>query len=110
MLRETVAAATPADEVPDTGRDAELTAVLRAHTREGRITEIPAQRTRRTVLLDHVARSFDPGVHSTEPEVDALLHAFHDDHAMLRRHLVDEGSLDRSAGHYRRSGGTVPDL
>jgi hypothetical protein len=42
-----------------------------------------------------------------EPEVNELLRRFHDDHATLRRTLVDEGFLDRSGGEYWRAGGRV---
>ena len=91
------------DGVPD--RDA---SVLRAFLRDGRLVSIPAVRSKRVVVLDHLARVFDPGVRYPEREVDALLRVFHPDHAALRRHLVDEGFLAREAGIYWRSGGTVP--
>lgn len=35
-------------------------------------------------------------------EVNALLHAFHDDHANLRRYLVDQGFLTRDGGAHAR--------
>jgi hypothetical protein len=74
--------------------------------RDGRIVSIPVQRTKRLALLDRLAQEFEPGRHYTEKQVDAALRAFHDDHAALRRYLVDEGFLDRSGGEYWRSGGT----
>jgi len=40
-----------------------------------------------------------------EREVDAMLRAWHPDHAALRRHLVDEDLLARDAGMYWRIGG-----
>jgi hypothetical protein len=36
-----------------------------------------------------------------------VLRALHDDHAALRRYLVDEDFLSREDGYYWRSGGTV---
>jgi hypothetical protein len=39
--------------------------------------------------------------------VNVIVGAFFNDHAALRRYLVDEGFLDREAGLYRRSGGRV---
>ncbi len=59
------------------------------------------------MVLDHVARVFEPGVRYPEREVDAILRAFHPDHAALRRYLVDEGFLSRENGEYWRTGGTV---
>jgi hypothetical protein len=39
--------------------------------------------------------------------VNAVVGAFFNDHAALRRHLVDDGFLDRKAGVYWRTGGRV---
>jgi len=50
---------------------------------------------------------FEPGVKYPERDVNAILRAWHDDHAALRRYLVDEGLLDREGGQYWRSGGYV---
>jgi len=72
-----------------------------------RLTEIPAARGKRLVVLERLALEFEPGRRYTEPEVNTILGAFHPDHASLRRHLVDEGLLDRDAGRYWRSGGRV---
>lgn len=82
-------------------------AVLRAFTRDGRITSIPVQRGRRRLLLEHVAGSFEPGLRYPEREVNAILRAWYPDHATLRRYLVDELLLDRADGVYWRIGGPV---
>jgi hypothetical protein len=82
--------------------------VLRAFVGEdGRLIAMPAKHSKRLVVLDLVARVFEPGVRYPETEVNALLRAFHDDVAMLRRYLVDEDFLDRDHGVYWRTGGTV---
>ncbi|WP_218123448.1 DUF2087 domain-containing protein [Quadrisphaera sp. DSM 44207] len=82
--------------------------VLRAFLdADGRLVSMPAKHRKRLVVLDHVARVFEPGVRYPETEVNALVRAFHDDVAMLRRYLVDEGFLERDHGVYWRSGGTV---
>jgi hypothetical protein len=54
-----------------------------------------------------VCQVFEPGVRYAEQDANALLRAFHPDHAALRRYLVDEGFLSREGGTYWRSGGTV---
>ena len=74
---------------------------------DGRLTVMPARRTRRLALLDHLAQRFEPGQRFDEPEVNRRLRAVHDDVAMLRRYLVDEGFLDRQGGLYWRTGGSV---
>jgi hypothetical protein len=82
-------------------------AVLSAFVRDGRLVSIPAQHSKRVVVLQHLARVFEPGVHYPEREVNALLAVWHPDVAALRRYLVDEGLLTRDAGVYWRSGGWV---
>jgi hypothetical protein len=42
-----------------------------------------------------------------ERAVNAILRPFDADVATLRRHLVDEGFLDRAGGEYWRAGGSV---
>jgi hypothetical protein len=81
---------------------------LRAFVRDGRITAMPAKRPRRRLLLDQVAQAFEPGRRYPEPVVDEILKAVFDDHCALRRYLVDESFLSRTAdGIYWRSGGTA---
>ncbi len=82
-------------------------AQLRAFIRDGRITAVPAKRTRRLLLLDQVAQAFEPGRRYPEAGVDEILKAVFDDHCALRRYLVDEEFLSRTAGVYWRAGGTV---
>lgn len=74
---------------------------------DGRLVSIPAKRAKRLMVLDYISQVFEVGVRYPEKEVDVALRAFHDDYAALRRHLVDEGFLDREANVYWRSGGSV---
>jgi len=83
-------------------------AQLRAFIRDGRITAVPAKRTRRRQLLDEVAQAFEPGRRYPEPVVNKVLKSVFDDYCTLRRYLVDEAFLSRTAaGTYWRAGGTV---
>jgi hypothetical protein len=82
-------------------------AVLRAFVVDGRLVSIPAARGKRRIVLEHLAAAFEPGVRYPEREVDAILRAWHPDHASLRRYLVDEALLTREAGTYWRIGGPV---
>jgi hypothetical protein len=95
----------------DDYRDALLAdppAQLRPFVHDGRITAVPARRTRRRLLLDQVAQAFEPGRRYPESAVNEILKAVFDDHCALRRYLVDESFLSRTAhGVYWRAGGTV---
>lgn len=105
----------PVRSEPDSGIIAamnplgELPGELRRYVRGGRISVIPARRGPRLLLLDQVAQAFEPGRRYSELAVNEILKSVYDDHATLRRCLVDEELLSRTpGGTYWRSGGTVP--
>jgi len=81
--------------------------VLRSFIRDGRLTHIPAQESKRLVVLEHLAQQFEPGQRYSEKMVNLMLGRFHADTAALRRYLVDYGFLDREHGENWRSGGRV---
>ena len=81
--------------------------VLRAFFRNGRLTEIPAKEAKRRIVLERIAIEFEPGRHYSEQEVNAIVGRFFNDHASLRRHLVDARFLEREAREYWRAGGRV---
>jgi hypothetical protein len=101
------AAAAGAPAAEPLSEDPAEDAVLRSFLRAGRLVSIPAQHSKRRVVLEHLVHVFEPGVRYPEREVNALLAAWHPDVAALRRYLVDEGLLSRDAGVYWRSGGYV---
>jgi hypothetical protein len=82
-------------------------AVLRTFFRNGRLSELPAKRSKRRIVLERIAIEFEPGRHYDEDEVNVTVGRFFADHAALRRALVDEGFLDRDHGTYWRAGDPV---
>ena len=83
----------------------EEAAVLRSFFRGDRLQQVPAQRSKRRVVLERVVQEFEPGVRYDERHVNLKLQVFHADYPALRRHLVDEGLLTRADGEYWRTGG-----
>jgi hypothetical protein len=85
--------------------------VIARFVRDGRLLSLPAQESKRRLVLEHVAQTFEPGRRYPEREVDAVLRAWTEggatDHAALRRYLVDHQLLAREGGQYWRSGGWV---
>lgn len=81
--------------------------VLRTFVRDGRITQIPMQQSKRLVVLDWLAQRFEPGRRYREPMVNLIIGQVHPDTAAWRRYLVDHGLLSREGGEYWRSGGPV---
>jgi hypothetical protein len=115
VLREAAAQASPEPDLELGGAGSEAS-VLGRFVRGGRLLSIPAARSKRLLVLDHLARLFEPGRRYTEAEVNEALRTWHPDYAALRRYLVDEGFLkradetdpatSRSVKHYWRSGGS----
>lgn len=99
--RETTTSREHADEPYDHRR------ILATAIVDGRLVHLPTKRSKRLVVLDRLAREFEPGQRYGEREVNGILRHFDNDVAALRRYLVDEGFLDRSDGEYWRSGGQV---
>ncbi|HLB61385.1 MAG TPA: DUF2087 domain-containing protein [Actinomycetota bacterium] len=82
-------------------------AVLRSYFRGGRLREIPAKEAKRRVVRERIALEFEPRVRYDEKTVNAIAGRFHNDHASIRRYLVDQGPLSRDHGEYWRTGGRV---
>ncbi|MGD9956882.1 MAG: DUF2087 domain-containing protein [Candidatus Nanopelagicales bacterium] len=93
-------------------------ALIRAFVRGGRIVSFPAKWSKKLVLLDWAAQSFEPGTAYDEAAVNEVLRGLvadrddgdadaRADHVTLRRYLVDAGMLGRRDGFYWRAGGTV---
>jgi hypothetical protein len=82
-------------------------AVLRTFFRDGRLIEIPSKESKRRIVLERIAVEFEPGVRYDEKTVNAIVGRYFNDHAAIRRYLVDGGFLDRDHGEYWRAGGRV---
>jgi predicted transcriptional regulator len=69
---------------------------------DGKLKTIPAQRKKLEAVLQHIVQDFEPGRRYSEAQVNAILSAYHDDAATLRRELVGYRLLERNAGEYWR--------
>jgi hypothetical protein len=88
------------------GATADQAGVLRNYLVDGKLTHIPAARSKRLVVLDFLAGQFEPGRTYPEEQVNYMLGRFHPDYAALRRYMVEEELLERRDGFYWRTGGT----
>lgn len=82
--------------------DAYTAKVLKAFFRHGRLTQIPAQRKKWQVVLEHMVESFETDRDYTEQEVNQILWDFHEDVASIRRGFIDNRLMEREKGVYRR--------
>jgi hypothetical protein len=65
------------------------------------LKQIPAQRKKRVIVLQHLLTRFEPQRDYPEKEINAILREAHEDVGTLRRELVDDGFMARSGGVYR---------
>lgn len=78
---------------------------LERYFANGRLTELTVDHTVKLKLAPLLARLLPDDRALTEAEVNELLNQVHDDHAYLRRMLVDFGQLTRDgSANYRRAG------
>ena len=66
----------------------------------GKLKTIPVQRKKRRIVLDEIAKRFEPGRVYAEKEVNLIIADFHDDFCTLRRELIAEGIMERENGVY----------
>lgn len=79
------------------------TQTLEQYMPEGRLVAWPTRFKRQYIVIEEIAKRFEPGVEYTEPEVNTMLKAIYPrDHCTLRRYLVDLRFVHRSNGIYRR--------
>jgi DNA-binding HxlR family transcriptional regulator len=95
--QETAAQVAALPDGEKTGKDSK---VLKDFFAGGKLKQIPAQRKKRVVVLQHLMERFSPDQSYQEKEVNALLKEAHEDVATLRRELVDYGYLTRVDGLY----------
>ena len=74
---------------------------IRAFFVGDRLKQIPAQRRKRVIILQHLVERFAPDRDYTEREVSDSLKLVHEDFATLRRELIDYGFMSRAGGVYR---------
>jgi hypothetical protein len=89
---------------PGTAEDEEArerAKVVRDFFDGARLKQIPANRKKRVIVLQHLLTRFEPRRDYPEKEVNAVLREAHEDVATLRRELVDYGFMTRSGGVYR---------
>lgn len=93
--------AEPPADAPDWAT-ADEAKVLRSFFDNGQLSGVPAQRSKRLVVLHQLAATvFERKRRYPEKEVNQRLGAVHPDPASLRRYLVDEGFMARKSGEYR---------
>lgn len=74
--------------------------VLNAFFEYGKLKSIPAQRKKERIILEEIAKSFEPGRMYSEREVNLIIADFHDDFCTIRRDMISEKLLNRNREGY----------
>jgi DNA-binding transcriptional ArsR family regulator len=90
-----------ANLVTDNAADAEQK-VLQTFVVNNIIKEIPARQQKKYIVLKWLVNQFERGARYPEAEMNARLKQYHDDHAALRRYLIEHGLMQREQGVYWR--------
>ena len=76
--------------------------VIDAFFEYGKLKSIPAQRKKERIVLEEIAKSFEPGRIYSEREVNIIIADFHDDFCTIRRDMISERLMDRDDRGYWR--------
>ncbi|NLO85628.1 MAG: metalloregulator ArsR/SmtB family transcription factor [Clostridiales bacterium] len=74
--------------------------VLDAFFEYGKLKTIPAQRKKKRIVLEEIAKAFEHDRIYTEREVNILIADYHDDFCTIRRDMIGEQLLDRNKDGY----------
>jgi len=66
----------------------------------GKLKSIPTQRKKERIILEEIAKAFEPGRTYTEREVNIIIADFHDDFCTIRRDMIGEKIMARENGNY----------
>ena len=82
-------------------RDAEYRQkVINSFFEYGKLKAIPAQRKKERIILEEIAKAFEPKRVYTEREVNIIIADFHDDFCTIRRDMISEKIMERENGKY----------
>lgn len=76
--------------------------VIRTFFEYGKLKSIPAQRKKKRICLEEIAKAFEVERKYDEMEVNSIIKEFHEDYCTLRRDMVGEGILIRENQIYSR--------
>ncbi|MED4753482.1 metalloregulator ArsR/SmtB family transcription factor [Brevibacillus choshinensis] len=69
-------------------------------TQDGKLKQIPVQRKKKLIVLEHLVRGLERGRKYQEKEINEYIKAFHEDFATIRREFVMNHYMYREDGIY----------
>ena len=74
--------------------------VIESFFEYGKLKSIPSQRKKERIVLEEIAKAFEPGKEYSEREVNIIIADYHDDFCTIRRDMIAEGILLRDKEFY----------
>lgn len=75
--------------------------VINAFFEYGKLKSIPVQQKKRKIVLEEIAKQFEPDRTYTEREVNIIIADFHDDFCTIRREMVAFNIFERENNIYK---------
>jgi ArsR family transcriptional regulator, arsenate/arsenite/antimonite-responsive transcriptional repressor len=75
--------------------------VINAFFEYGKLKSIPVQQKKRKIVLEEIAKEFEPGKKYVEREVNIIIADYHDDFCTIRREMVAFNILERDHSVYK---------
>ncbi|WP_054958401.1 DUF2087 domain-containing protein [Paenibacillus dakarensis] len=69
-------------------------------TKEGRLSQIPAQYKKKLIVLEHLVQKLEPGREYQEKEINQFIQQYHEDYATIRREFIMHQYMYRDNGVY----------
>ena len=82
--------------------------VVQSFFQDGKIAKMPAQQKKRRILLEELAKRFEPGRKYSEQEVNETILPVHDDYCTARREMIGWKIMAREGGEYWRIDEELP--
>jgi biotin operon repressor len=81
--------------------------VVRSFFKDNRLIRLPAQYKKKRIVLEEIARRFEPDRKYPEKEVNAIILEVFGDYCTVRRLMIDVGMMERKDNVYRRPDGAA---
>jgi ArsR family transcriptional regulator, arsenate/arsenite/antimonite-responsive transcriptional repressor len=69
--------------------------ILKVFMKDGKITQIPAQKQKRWIVFEQILNEFEYGNEYTEKEVNEIIQKYNEDHCSIRRSFIEENVMNR---------------
>ena len=74
--------------------------ILKTFMKDGKITQIPAQKQKRWIVFEQLLNEFEFGKEYTEKDVNEIIQKFNVDYCSIRRSFIEENVMSRNDNIY----------